>query len=242
MLSDADRRGGRRRARPALARYAAGRQPTPASRARLRRHRRDRQNRSRHRPAHERKARNRRGRASTKWTAGCFERLSTLTKAARSASKRSPPRSPSRATPSKTSTSLIFCRWACSDERLAAASRRRKAYLHLGRPPNDTGGEGLARFTFLMAPIGGILRIVPKGAPVLVVDDDGITRRLLCEALGAADIESVGVGSGGEALQWLSQANPGARADRSGDARSRMDTSSCAPSARGPRFGTRPSS
>src|SRR5262245_41488111 len=59
-----------------------------------------------------------------------------------------------------------------------------------------------------MAPFGGILRIVPKGAPVLVVDDDGITRRLLCEALGAADIESVGVGSGGEALQWLAKQIP----------------------------------
>src|SRR5688572_7175842 len=59
-----------------------------------------------------------------------------------------------------------------------------------------------------MTGFGGILRIVPKGAPVLVVDDDGITRRVLCEALGAADIESVGVGSGGEALQWLSRQIP----------------------------------
>ncbi|HMI88847.1 MAG TPA: PAS domain S-box protein [Polyangiaceae bacterium] len=49
---------------------------------------------------------------------------------------------------------------------------------------------------------------MPKGAPVLVVDDDGITRRLLCEALAAADIESIGVGSGGEALQWLARQTP----------------------------------
>jgi PAS domain S-box-containing protein len=59
-----------------------------------------------------------------------------------------------------------------------------------------------------MAAFGGILNIVPKGAPVLVVDDDGVTRRLLCEALGAADIDSVGVGSGGEALQWLAKQAP----------------------------------
>jgi len=59
-----------------------------------------------------------------------------------------------------------------------------------------------------MVPFGDILGIVPKGAPVLVVDDDGITRRLLCEALAAADIESIGVGSGGEALQWLARQTP----------------------------------
>jgi PAS domain S-box-containing protein len=59
-----------------------------------------------------------------------------------------------------------------------------------------------------MAAFGANLSVVPKGAPVLVVDDDGITRRLLCEALSAADLETVGVGSGGEALQWLAHETP----------------------------------
>jgi PAS domain S-box-containing protein len=56
--------------------------------------------------------------------------------------------------------------------------------------------------------IGAILGHVARGAPVLVVDDDGATRRVLCEALTAANLDSVEVTSGAEALQWLSRQLP----------------------------------
>jgi PAS domain S-box-containing protein len=59
-----------------------------------------------------------------------------------------------------------------------------------------------------MAAFGGNLSIVARGAPILVVDDDNASRRVLCEALEAADLESVGLSSGGEALQWLSRQVP----------------------------------
>jgi len=59
-----------------------------------------------------------------------------------------------------------------------------------------------------MVSFGAKLCIVPQGAPVLVVDDDGVTRNVLCRALEAADLESVGVASGGEALQWLTRQTP----------------------------------
>jgi PAS domain S-box-containing protein len=59
-----------------------------------------------------------------------------------------------------------------------------------------------------MAAFGGNLGIVARGAPILVVDDDNASRRVLCEALDAADLESVGLSSGGEALQWLSRQVP----------------------------------
>jgi PAS domain S-box-containing protein len=49
---------------------------------------------------------------------------------------------------------------------------------------------------------------VARGAPVLVVDDDGASRRVLCDALTAANLENVEVTSGGEALQWLSRQLP----------------------------------
>jgi PAS domain S-box-containing protein len=49
---------------------------------------------------------------------------------------------------------------------------------------------------------------VARSAPVLVVDDDGATRRVLCDALTAADLEIVEVTSGAEALQWLSRQLP----------------------------------
>jgi PAS domain S-box-containing protein len=56
--------------------------------------------------------------------------------------------------------------------------------------------------------IGATLSIVARGAPVLVVDDDGATRRVLCDALTAADLENADVSSGGEALQWISRQLP----------------------------------
>jgi PAS domain S-box-containing protein len=56
--------------------------------------------------------------------------------------------------------------------------------------------------------IGANLGHVARGAPVLVVDDDGATRRVLCDALTAADLENVEVTSGAEALQWLSRQLP----------------------------------
>ncbi len=59
-----------------------------------------------------------------------------------------------------------------------------------------------------MTPFGANLSFVPQGAPVLVVDDDATTRRVLCEGLTAADLSSAGVGSGGEALQWLTRQLP----------------------------------
>jgi PAS domain S-box-containing protein len=52
------------------------------------------------------------------------------------------------------------------------------------------------------------LSIVPQGAPVLVVDDDGVSRQVLCQVLEAADLPVVGVASGGEALQWLGRRTP----------------------------------
>ncbi len=59
-----------------------------------------------------------------------------------------------------------------------------------------------------MTPFGATLSFVAQGAPVLVVDDDATTRRVLCEALEAADLSSAGVSSGGEALQWLTRQLP----------------------------------
>jgi len=59
-----------------------------------------------------------------------------------------------------------------------------------------------------MGVIGATLGIVPQGAPVLVVDDDGVTRQLLCEALEAVGIPSFGVASGTEALDWLTRQTP----------------------------------
>ena len=59
-----------------------------------------------------------------------------------------------------------------------------------------------------MVSLSAKLGIVPQGAPVLVVDDDGVSRSVLCQALEAADLASVGVASGGEALQWLSRQTP----------------------------------
>ena len=44
---------------------------------------------------------------------------------------------------------------------------------------------------------------MPRGAPILVVDDDEVARRALCRALTATDLECVECGSGGEALRSL---------------------------------------
>src|SRR5262245_16023608 len=59
-----------------------------------------------------------------------------------------------------------------------------------------------------MVALGAKLRIVPQGAPVLVVDDDGVSRQALVEALEAADLACVGIGSGSDALQWLARQTP----------------------------------
>jgi PAS domain S-box-containing protein len=57
-------------------------------------------------------------------------------------------------------------------------------------------------------PISANLANVAQLAPVLVVEDDAPTRLGLCEALRAADLESVAVGSGAEALDWLVEKRP----------------------------------
>jgi PAS domain S-box-containing protein len=56
--------------------------------------------------------------------------------------------------------------------------------------------------------IGANLKTVAKVAPVLVVDDDGVTRRALCDALTAANLENAEASSGAEALQWISRQLP----------------------------------
>ncbi|HKQ68667.1 MAG TPA: PAS domain S-box protein [Polyangiaceae bacterium] len=48
------------------------------------------------------------------------------------------------------------------------------------------------------------------GAPVLVVDDDAASRRTLCDALAAADLEATSVSNGTDALQWLTRQLPSA--------------------------------
>jgi PAS domain S-box-containing protein len=45
--------------------------------------------------------------------------------------------------------------------------------------------------------------MVPRGAPVLIVDDDATTRRHLCQALSAVGIDTVDFAGGTEALAWL---------------------------------------
>ena len=45
-------------------------------------------------------------------------------------------------------------------------------------------------------------------APVLVVDDDGVSRHVLAQALGSAGLATVVVGSGSEALAWLAEHTP----------------------------------
>jgi PAS domain S-box-containing protein len=50
--------------------------------------------------------------------------------------------------------------------------------------------------------------MVPKGAPVLVVDDDATTRRQLCQTLSAVDIETADFASGTEALAFLGRQIP----------------------------------
>jgi PAS domain S-box-containing protein len=49
---------------------------------------------------------------------------------------------------------------------------------------------------------------VVRGAPVLVVDDDATTRRVLCDALTADGLTCAEAGSGEQALQWLGQQVP----------------------------------
>ena len=48
---------------------------------------------------------------------------------------------------------------------------------------------------------------MPQGAPILVVDDDDASRRAVCAGLEEARFECLGLPSGTEALQWVSQ-NP----------------------------------
>ncbi len=45
-------------------------------------------------------------------------------------------------------------------------------------------------------------------APVLVVDDDAVSRHVLAQALGGAGLGTVVVGSGADALAWLAQRTP----------------------------------
>jgi PAS domain S-box-containing protein len=49
---------------------------------------------------------------------------------------------------------------------------------------------------------------VVQAAPVLVVDDDDATRRVLCDALAAQGLACAEAGSGEQALQWLGQNVP----------------------------------
>lgn len=49
---------------------------------------------------------------------------------------------------------------------------------------------------------------MPPHAPVLVVDDDAVSRHVLAQALAAAGIPTVVVSSGTEALSWLAQSTP----------------------------------
>jgi len=48
---------------------------------------------------------------------------------------------------------------------------------------------------------------VPEGL-VLVVDDDAVSRHVLCQALVTADLPYIAVGSGTEALQKIDQIRP----------------------------------
>jgi len=49
---------------------------------------------------------------------------------------------------------------------------------------------------------------VPSRAPVLVVDDDAVSRHVLAQALATANIPTAVVSSGAEALTWLAQQTP----------------------------------
>jgi PAS domain S-box-containing protein len=49
---------------------------------------------------------------------------------------------------------------------------------------------------------------VPPSAPVLVVDDDAVSRHVLAQALGAAGLTTAVVSSGADALAWLAEATP----------------------------------
>lgn len=49
---------------------------------------------------------------------------------------------------------------------------------------------------------------MPEHAPILVVDDDAVSRRVLTETLASAGIESEAVSSGKEALAWLESHAP----------------------------------
>ncbi len=44
--------------------------------------------------------------------------------------------------------------------------------------------------------------------PILVVDDDGVSRHVLAQALGSAGLPTVVVGSGAEALAWIGEHTP----------------------------------
>ena len=49
---------------------------------------------------------------------------------------------------------------------------------------------------------------MPSRAPVLVVDDDAVSRHVLAQALATANIPTAVVSSGAEALTWLAQQTP----------------------------------
>ncbi|APR84764.1 sensory transduction histidine kinase [Minicystis rosea] len=49
---------------------------------------------------------------------------------------------------------------------------------------------------------------MPSHAPVLVVDDDAVSRHVLAQALGGAGLTTAVVTSGAEALSWLTQSVP----------------------------------
>jgi PAS domain S-box-containing protein len=49
---------------------------------------------------------------------------------------------------------------------------------------------------------------VANHGPVLVVDDDGVSRHVLAQALGSAGLTTTVVGSGAEALAWIAEHTP----------------------------------
>jgi len=65
-----------------------------------------------------------------------------------------------------------------------------------------------ARWCFSRLPEDRYASRVATHAPVLVVDDDAVSRHVLAQALGSAGLTTVVVSSGEEALAWLAQRTP----------------------------------
>ena len=59
----------------------------------------------------------------------------------------------------------------------------------------------------MACPRGYTFIIVP-GGPVLVVDDDSVSRHALAQALANAELPTVAVGSGAEALEQIQKVGP----------------------------------